>query len=80
MHPNLPDYGVLTLMPGDGFDAHTYFRTPPPSAGLGLLSIRERVAHFGGLLAVLSRPGSGTRIVVRVPAEPLPTTRIAAAS
>jgi signal transduction histidine kinase len=65
---------------GGGFDAQTYFRTPPPSAGLGLLSIRERVAHFGGRLAILSRPGSGTRVVVRVPAEPLPTTRVAAAS
>ena len=64
---------------GTGFDAHAYFRTPPPSAGLGLLSIRERVAHFGGRLAVLSRPGDGTRIVVRVPAEPVSTTRVAAA-
>ena len=64
---------------GAGFDAHAYFRTPPPSAGLGLLSIRERVAHFGGRLAVLSRPGDGTRIVVRVPAEPVSTTRVAAA-
>ena len=65
---------------GDGFDAQAYFRSPPPSAGLGLLSIRERIAHFGGRMSVVSRPGAGTRIVVRVPAEPQPTARVAAAS
>src|SRR5439155_241775 len=37
---------------GRGFDAHAYFRTPSPSTGLGLVSMRERVAHFGGVLGV----------------------------
>src|SRR5438094_2459717 len=52
---------------GRGFDAHAYFRTPSPSVGLGLVSMRERVAHFGGLLRISSRPGCGTRSVVAVP-------------
>src|SRR5262249_24937676 len=30
---------------GRGFDAHGYFRNPPPSAGLGLLGMRERVTN-----------------------------------
>jgi len=54
---------------GRGFDAHAYFRAPPTSAGLGLVSMRERVAHFGGTFRITSRPGSGTRLVVSVPAE-----------
>jgi signal transduction histidine kinase len=64
---------------GHGFDAHAYFRTPPRSAGLGLIGMRERVAHFGGVFRVTSRPGHGTRIFVSVPADPAEGTRVAAA-
>src|SRR5437870_863425 len=62
---------------GRGFDAPAYFRTPSPSTGLGLVSMRERVAHFGGALRVSARPGTGTHIVVRVPVEPLAKTKVA---
>lgn len=54
---------------GRGFDAPAYFRSPPPSAGLGLIGMRERVAHFGGAFHVISRPGRGTRIVATVPVD-----------
>jgi len=37
------------------------------SAGLGLISMRERVAFLGGRLAIHSAPGSGTRIGVQIP-------------
>src|SRR5439155_957506 len=40
---------------GRGFDTHAYFRAPSPSTGLGLVSMRERVAHFGGVLRVRAR-------------------------
>jgi signal transduction histidine kinase len=75
--------GAVTLEiedDGRGFDAPAYFRTPSPSRGLGLASMRERVAHFDGALRVSSQPGSGTRIVVRVPVEPLVKTKAATAS
>jgi two-component system NarL family sensor kinase len=64
---------------GGGFDAHTYFRNPPASAGLGLIGMRERVAHFGGVFRVTSRVGAGTRIYVSVPAEPMVVEPVAAA-
>lgn len=64
---------------GIGFDAAAYFRTPPRSAGLGLIGMRERVAHFGGVFRVTSRARYGTRIFVSVPAEPLDGGRVAAA-
>jgi signal transduction histidine kinase len=54
---------------GCGFDAQAYFRRPPPSAGLGLLGMRERVGYFGGSLHVTSRAGEGTTLVARVPVE-----------
>ena len=58
---------------GKGFDAPAYFRKPPASAGLGLIGMRERVAHFGGVFRVTSRLGAGTRIYVSVPSEPVVT-------
>lgn len=64
---------------GKGFDAQAYFRKPPASAGLGLLGMRERVAHFGGVFRVTSRVGAGTRLYVSVPAEPIVTEPVAAA-
>ena len=38
--------------------------TPKPTAGLGLVGIRERAASLGGSFTVDSRPGAGTRLVV----------------
>lgn len=37
------------------------------NAGLGLVGMRERAALFGGHFAVISSPGPGTRVEVRVP-------------
>jgi signal transduction histidine kinase len=64
---------------GKGFDSPAYFRRPPASAGLGLLGMRERVAHFGGVFRVTSRIGAGTRLYVSVPAEPIVMESVAAA-
>ena len=57
---------------GRGFDAQAYFRSPPNSAGLGLIGMRERVAHYGGTFQITSRVGGGTVLDVRVPAAPAP--------
>ena len=43
-------------------------------------AVEKTVAHFGGLLRISSRPGCGTRIVVRVPVEPLGQAKAATAS
>jgi signal transduction histidine kinase len=64
---------------GKGFDSRAYFRKPPSSAGLGLIGMRERVAHFGGVFRVTSRVGAGTRIYVSVPADPIVAEPVAAA-
>jgi len=66
------DDGILRLEmedDGRGFDAQAYFRSPPAAAGLGLIGMRERVAHYGGSFHLSSRVGEGTRLDVRVPAE-----------
>ena len=64
---------------GRGFDSSAYFRKPPTSAGLGLIGMRERVAHFGGVFRVTSRLGVGTRLYVSVPTESVVMEPVAAA-
>lgn len=47
------------------------------AAGLGLISMRERIYLVGGEFSILSEPGSGTRITARVPfAAREPTTAL----
>jgi signal transduction histidine kinase len=48
---------------GKGFDPATVGAT----AGLGLVSMRERAAQLDGSLAIISKPGQGTRIRLIVP-------------
>lgn len=51
---------------GCGFDTSSSPDTSSES-GIGLRSIQQRIRHEGGSLAVVSSPGQGTRIAVRVP-------------
>lgn len=53
---------------GAGFEPAT---VRAPSAGLGLVGIRERVESIGGALRVDSAPGAGTRIEVQVAISPV---------
>jgi signal transduction histidine kinase len=58
---------MLTLKIADsgvGFDPHSNHH-----AGLGLISMRDRVAFLGGQLAIHAAPGGGTRIGVSIPIE-----------
>ncbi len=48
---------------GCGFD------TNPKSQGMGLRSIRERVASIRGTVQIQSAPGQGTRLLVQVPTK-----------
>ncbi|MBN2085127.1 MAG: sensor histidine kinase [Anaerolineales bacterium] len=48
---------------GKGFDSNA----APSPAAMGLQGIRGRLAEFGGVLEIESSPGSGTRLVIRLP-------------
>jgi signal transduction histidine kinase len=59
------EQGFLYLQIADqgvGFEPETF-----DGAGLGLVSMSERVNHLGGRLVIRAAPGAGTRIGVRVP-------------
>jgi signal transduction histidine kinase len=63
----LPDALALWIEDdGRGFDLSTVDRNLG-RRGLGLLSIRERVAQLGGVVQVESSPGRGTRLYVALP-------------
>jgi signal transduction histidine kinase len=49
---------------GRGFDVMEAERRRP---GMGLFTMRERVALAGGRFDVESKPGEGTRIIATVP-------------
>ncbi|HEY7724750.1 MAG TPA: ATP-binding protein [Anaeromyxobacteraceae bacterium] len=53
---------------GVGFDARAVL-SGKLRHGLGLVGIRERLDALGGTLQVRSRPGRGTQLVARIPAE-----------
>jgi signal transduction histidine kinase len=53
---------------GVGFDVERLRRTPE-SDGVGLLGMRERVAHYRGRIDIRSRPHAGVRIELSIPIE-----------
>ncbi len=58
---------IIVADRGPGFDPATLDRPRTGSGGLGLFSIRERVASFEGELRIESAPGGGTRITLVAP-------------
>jgi signal transduction histidine kinase len=65
----LPNTVLITVEDdGAGFDPATTQGTDG-RRGLGLISIRERVAELHGTLRLESAPGKGTRLTVEVPAR-----------
>jgi signal transduction histidine kinase len=58
-----PSSVALTIADdGKGFDVNDL-----PNAGLGLISMRERVQSVGGVLEIHAMPASGTRLRITVP-------------
>ncbi len=63
--------GIAVEDRGRGFDAEAALSGP--SSGLG--GMRERVRLLGGMLAIESTPGSGTRLIAELPLETTGATR-----
>jgi len=53
---------------GRGFDPDQEL-APGRRRGSGIAGIRERIAPLGGSLEIVSRPGAGTELVIRIPLE-----------
>jgi signal transduction histidine kinase len=64
---NSNEIQLAVLDPGRGFDTAQAVKGP----GLGLTSIKERIALVGGELSIESRPQKGTTVNVRVPLPPI---------
>ncbi len=55
---------------GVGFDVQRWSAAAAPGLGAGLFGMRERVTLRGGVFAVHSQPGQGTRIFIELPLTP----------
>ena len=53
---------------GAGFDSHQ-LEKPSSQKGLGLIVMRERLSALGGTLRIVSCPGEGTELSIRLPLE-----------
>jgi signal transduction histidine kinase len=52
---------------GRGFDVEAVKRTYDQRGSLGLTNMNERAALVGGTAEIMSRPGKGTTVVIRIP-------------
>ncbi|MEV6981153.1 sensor histidine kinase [Sphaerisporangium sp. NPDC051017] len=60
------EVGIRVADDGRGFDPSH----PPPSHGMGLRLMRERVEELGGRFSLVSEPGGGTVVTAVLPAAP----------
>ena len=51
---------------GQGFDMPSTISTSGPTAGIGLMGMRERIDLLGGQVEIVSLPGRSTPLVSRV--------------
>jgi len=63
------DLSLVVQDDGQGFDLRA--QNLHPQQGIGLRNMRERLAAIGGQLDIQTRPGHGTWIEARLPAEAL---------
>ncbi len=52
---------------GQGFDMEAQRRRQAERGSLGLLSMSERAKQIGGIVQIMSMPGSGTAVTIVVP-------------
>jgi signal transduction histidine kinase len=62
------DFGITVEDQGQGFDTKNLTNG---TAGLGLMSIRERANYFRGTFEIYSSPGKGSRFTISLPISPV---------
>ena len=66
----MAEIGTITMCVEDdgvGFDVNDVETLGRKTHSFGLFSIRERMRHIGGSVEIVSSPGSGTTVTLRVP-------------
>ncbi|MBI3125973.1 MAG: PAS domain S-box protein [Candidatus Tectomicrobia bacterium] len=63
-------YEMVVQDDGRGFDAESKLRYAAAGLSMGLVGMQERAALIGASLDILSTPGNGTRICLKVPLRP----------
>ena len=55
---------------GAGFITSNHTTNGDAAMGFGLFGIREQLRHYGGTLTLVTSPGAGTRVTLRLPPQP----------
>jgi two-component system, NarL family, sensor histidine kinase UhpB len=61
---------------GSGFDVDALLKSPDQDRGLGLAGMNERALLLNGRLNIISSPGHGTKVELRIPLQPSENTNI----
>jgi two-component system sensor histidine kinase UhpB len=61
---------------GSGFDVAALLKSSDQERGLGLAGMNERALLLNGRLSIISSPGHGTKVELRIPLQPLEDTSI----
>ncbi len=64
-----PSLMIEVIDEGNGFDPQDLALTRDDQHGFGIFSIRERLRSLGGEVTILSSPGTGTTVRLRLPLE-----------
>ena len=75
MEHRLEELRVIIEDDGRGFDVARARDRQGDTGSLGLVSMEERAALFGGSVEIESKPGQGTSVFVRAPTARLPPPR-----
>lgn len=69
MHRHQDQIRVEVMDNGRGFDSSDVWTRAVKTGSMGLFSIRERLAHFGGTCEVESTPGAGSTVRLTAPLD-----------
>jgi signal transduction histidine kinase/CheY-like chemotaxis protein len=73
-HTGANTLALVVADPGRGFDPELLARRRTDDTSFGLFSIRERLAHLGGQMAVRTAPGHGTEVRLLAPLRIVPVS------
>jgi len=62
--------GIIAIVVEDdgvGFDTEERLSLTGKDSGFGLFSIRERLSYFRGSLEIISKPGNGSKVILKAP-------------
>lgn len=65
------DRTFVVTVEDNGIGSNADIASAMSDGGFGLFNLRRRLSHFGGTVHIDSAPGTGTRVIIRMPLKPV---------